>query len=49
MTPMLALLQDAAASPGPPPQDPGIVPWIPAVGFLVLAGIVWAIWRKLAE
>lgn len=34
---------------GPPPQDPGLVPFIPAVAFILLAFLVWWIWRRLAD
>jgi hypothetical protein len=34
---------------GPPPQDPGLVPYVPAVAFLILAPVVWWIWHHLAE
>lgn len=34
---------------GPPPQDPGLTPYVPAVAFIVLAAVVWWIWRRLAD
>jgi hypothetical protein len=33
---------------GPPPQDPGLVPYIPAAAFVLLAAVVWWIWRRIA-
>ncbi len=47
LTPLLPLLQTVVE--GPPPQDPGLVPYIPAVAFVVLAAVVWWIWRRLAD
>lgn len=49
-----ALLPVAAATlvqtvvEGPPPQDPGLVPYVPAAAFVVLAAVVWWIWRRIA-
>jgi len=34
---------------GPPPQDPGLVPFVPALAFVVLAAVTWWIWRRLAD
>ena len=34
---------------GPPPQDPGLTPFVPAAAFILLAAVVWWIWRRLAD
>ena len=46
MTHFLAALLQAAA-----PETPYVVrtAWFTAASFLVLAAVVWAIWRKLSE
>ena len=34
---------------GPPVQDPGWTVAVPGLTFLVLAAVVWWIWRRLAD
>lgn len=47
MTILTAPLQTVVE--GPPPQDPGLVPYVPAVAFVLLAAVAWWIWRRLAD
>jgi len=49
MTPFAAPTVMLIQTAGPEAQDPGWGAAAPAVIFLVMAAIVWWIWRRLAD